>query len=655
MLTLLITMILVFASSIFAKTGAEAIDGIVADYFDKLDCEKRSRRNYDRYQISARDCTSGPSIKKDVVQFEKISETILFTELAKKEKPQLQCSLKRWEDLSQKSLTDQKLNGLVDAMNAELENLDLLSKAINRLSAENSSLPLKYKNDPKLRPAERVEKRMQDQKQFSEDLEFLMTQYDLTMAKIPLSQNPMIKSFIESKLSLRGTVKPISAKELQTQFKKVHTQVKEDAEALDESLRTNKFSMSQEEGLVSNTDVFMSVLNEKPELSKSLFDLQCQVEKRETLIQTASVGATVVTTVLSGGASMLGRATQMAFLAKNTNAVLKSATWAKTLSYASTALGGAQGAAIVYHRCSRDLKNVKPSCELSQESIEEDRQFASCLQAASLAVGVGAAQYARFTSDKYKELAQFLEKRKQQRISTKNNKLAKVENATDAKSEIDQLSNFITLQGKNGRVEAEILNRTVTVDGKKIYEVSIMGPGGIQKAKLTEDQLKNLKPAEAYSLEKAQQGVQASELHDEAAWAAFFERKTTPPSAAKPIPKSEVETVKYNPDPKDVALPIIKRPEPPSSSFGGFTQPSTSGQVHISELGSNKATIMMTNKMGQKMPTQIEVVGTVPRNGQTVYEVKIFDKTRPDVKIDYMTKEELLRTIPPSMRNKSGQ
>ncbi|OFZ28398.1 MAG: hypothetical protein A2622_04675 [Bdellovibrionales bacterium RIFCSPHIGHO2_01_FULL_40_29] len=409
-------MFLLGSNLVWASGSFDNLSESISTLVTQTDCKKMAVDKNLQHQDDLNKTCSTDQSAKSLKSLRQVSDRLIYSALAEEEMKSIDCSIARWSDLGSKKGDDPLFQDVVNRMNAELPELDYLNQAINRLSASKINAGLKYKNDKKLSADEKSRLIKQEHEQFNLELSSLVTQYNLTLAKIPLSQNPIVKEFIESKISGPfSSLTNVQKEDLKKLSQKVKEQLYRDRKKLVEGQSTQNYSSDLESRLVLNPENLSAVLAKDDRLGPSLFHLQCRIEQREQGHSIISGVATVATLGLSGGAILMGRASQLALLAKNTQGVIRATSFARGMSYAATSVGSVQTVQLVANECSKilsDVSHFKPSCKVSLEEIKVDDRVYSCIQASALGYGIKAASLAKNKAIKNSEIAQFFERRK---------------------------------------------------------------------------------------------------------------------------------------------------------------------------------------------------------------------------------------------------
>ncbi len=388
MLTTLKYCSLIFISSSALASGSyDDLAAKIGSFVSQTDCQKigSSRAVSDQNPVT---CSAVLQQKFSPGLF-KINSQIIYQRLAAEEMKALECSSERWNDLGSKAVSDPVIENIKQRIDAGIPELKALQASIAQFSTANLNPTLAIKNDNTLTGAEKTKKIIAVKQAFDGELIKLQEAYELQLAKIPLSNNPIMKKYIESKFSATfDKLELAKVSEIKKVIADVNARLKEDKAEIKKSAYENNFSSSLEEKLIDNSEHIFSLLKETPDIAPTLFKLQCNIENRAKGKIAIETGASAVTFAIGGTAFALAKAARLAVLASDVERTLTAASWARSLTYVANSLGAAQSVQYIVKKCTHDIKLSKASCKVSLESFKENEQMTSCLQAGAIAAGL---------------------------------------------------------------------------------------------------------------------------------------------------------------------------------------------------------------------------------------------------------------------------
>lgn len=347
---------------------------------------KKTRAHFDSAMIkNSGKCALTDLQNRNLSQLSKINDNVLYEKLVQVETESLTCSISQWDHISEPK-NDLQAQEIVDTINLQVPKLDGLRKQLNEYSIRYRNPGLIYKNDRSLSQKEKQAKITEVTELVHDNLLFLQSQYELEMAKIPLSKHGPVQSFVESKLSSPfGKLQKANLSEFIDLAKNMKTKIQYEKDELLLSSKTNSLSSAQEKKLVLNQENIALLIQRDPEMATSAFSLQCRMDQRIKGQIGLEIGLGLLSTVVTGGAILLARASRLALVARNAEMVTSTLNLSEVLSSTGATVGSVTAFAIVIDRCSMDAKAIKASCDINLSKIKNDQQLVNCLLAATLA------------------------------------------------------------------------------------------------------------------------------------------------------------------------------------------------------------------------------------------------------------------------------
>lgn len=393
--------------------------------------------------FQGKDCSSAPRSQEcdhssvsvgNYQDLKDLSEKVFYDRLSELEIKRLQCSQEQWQSMSNASTEGKVIQKLkLEQMNSTLEDLQLIKDQLERVAKESvrgdSLFTLKNMRkyartaeeksalDRKIMMARKADDARHD------EIELLLSLYDQRISEIPNSDNPLVRDFIEGRLSLSGqSPKKVTSTEFQSLVTNVTKGFQQNIRDIKSTRHMGSYNLSIEDQarLSSDPTLIGQITKENPVLLAHIETYQCLAKSRLKTKENIELGATAVTTIASfgvGGAALASaKAARATFVLRSPATASRLEKASKILGAYSVRMGGLDVAYGVYKSCEpRTKAEIKGDCKLSPKLVIEEHKLNDCIWDASIAAlpgafKIGSGLLARTLADKSSELSQFVAK-----------------------------------------------------------------------------------------------------------------------------------------------------------------------------------------------------------------------------------------------------